>query len=94
MTRPTEPVPTPAVVVDIAAGRPVTAVWANELGGITFAIDGGAEYVKVAPHGFDAEILRLDWAFDRLKVPRVLGTGSPLVCSHVLPEPSTRGTVR
>jgi len=88
VTRPTEPVPTPAVVVDIAAGRPVTAVWANELGGITFAIDGGAEYVKVAPHGFDAEILRLDWAFDRLKVPRVLGTGSTWLHTRGLPGSS------
>ena len=44
MTRPTEPVPTPSV-----------AVWRNELGDVTFAIDGGAEYVKVAPHGLDAD---------------------------------------
>lgn len=32
---------TPAVVAAIAAGRPVAAVWRNELGGVTFSIDGG-----------------------------------------------------
>ena len=92
MTRPTEPVPTPAVVIGIAAGRPVTAVCVNELGGVTFAIDGGAEYVKVMPPrcapGTDAEILRLEWAADYLTVPRVLGSGSTWLHTRGLPGSS------
>lgn len=66
MSRPTEPVLTPSVVTDIAAGRPVTAVWVNELGGVTFAIAGGSEYVKIYPEErallLAAEAPRLTWA--------------------------------
>jgi aminoglycoside phosphotransferase len=66
VSRPTEPVPTPLVVTDIAAGRPVTPVWVYELGGVTFAVDGGSEYVKVTPsrsaHQLEAEACRLGWA--------------------------------
>lgn len=80
MSRPTEPVPTPSVVADIAAGRPVSAVWVNELGGVTFAIDGGAEYVKVMPLRWaptlEAESVRLGWTAAYLTVPRVLSTGT------------------
>ena len=48
VTVPSEPVPVPEVVADIAAGRPVVAVWVNELGGVTFAGGTAArEYVKV-----------------------------------------------
>jgi kanamycin kinase len=67
------------VVTDVAAGRPVTPVWVNELGGVTFAIDGGSEYVKVTPsrwaHQLEAEACRLGWAAAYLAVPRVLGAG-------------------
>ena len=66
MSIPSEPVPVPGVVADIAAGRPVAAVWVNELGGVTFRVDGGAEYVKVSPprwaHHLVAEAHRLRWA--------------------------------
>jgi len=79
VTRPIEPVPTPSVVSDIAAGRPASAVWVNELGGVTFSVDGGTEYVKVMPlrwaHALEAEIHRLGWAAAYLTVPRVLGAG-------------------
>jgi kanamycin kinase len=65
VSRPTEPVPTPSIVTGIAAGRPVGAVWINELGGVTFAIAGGSEYVKVTParwaHGLEGEVCRLGW---------------------------------
>jgi kanamycin kinase len=88
VTRPTEPVPTPSVVTAIAAGRPATAVWVNELGGITYVIDGGAEYVKVGPHGFEAEALRLGWAAAYLAVPRVLGTGPGWLRTAGLPGSS------
>lgn len=38
--------PVPDVVSALADGRPVRAVWVNGLGGVTFTIDSGAEYVK------------------------------------------------
>lgn len=79
MTAPSEPVPVPEVVSDIAAGRPVVAVWVNELGGVTFGLDGGREYVKVGPpewaHHLVAEAERLAWAARYIRVPRVLGAG-------------------
>jgi kanamycin kinase len=46
---PIEPGPVPAVVTRIAAGRPVYAAWANEIGGLTFQVgdDDRREFVKV-----------------------------------------------
>jgi len=80
VTRPSEPVPIPAVVSNIAGGRPVAAVWVNALGGLTFEVDGGREYVKVTPPRWaqclEAEIERLRWAAAYVRVPRVLGAGS------------------
>ena len=66
VTFPSGPVPVPDVVHALADGRPVTAVWENELGGVTFAIGAGAEYVKTypaehAPLLTDAAV-RLRWA--------------------------------
>ena len=43
--------PVPDVVAAIAAGRPVEAVWLNELGGITWRIDGGTSPVNEAGEG-------------------------------------------
>ncbi|VEG38077.1 aminoglycoside phosphotransferase [Mycolicibacterium flavescens] len=78
MTLPTEPVPTPGVVTRIAAGRPVRAVWRNELGGVTFEVTGG-EFVKVYPPGaahlLAAEVPRLRWARRYTPVPEVLAAG-------------------
>ena len=92
MSRPTEPVPTPSVVTGIAAGRPVDAVWVNELGGVTFAIAGGSEYVKVTParwaHGLEGEVCRLGWAATYLRVPRVLGAGDGWLHTAGLPGTS------
>jgi len=69
----------PFVVEDIAAGRPVAATWVNELGGVTFSVADGSEYVKVLPpqwaHLLTAEVCRLEWAAAYLRVPRVLGAG-------------------
>lgn len=71
---------TPPRVLAIAAGRPVTPVWSNELGGTTFEI-GGAErwFVKWAPAtspvDLDAERARLAWAIEFASVPPVLGHG-------------------
>jgi kanamycin kinase len=67
------------VVAEIAAGRQAAAVWVNELGGVTFAVDGGREYVKVYPddaaHLLAAEAPRLRWAGRYTPVPAVLAAG-------------------
>ena len=97
MTVPQEPMPVPAVVTDIAAGRPVTAVWVNELGGVTFRLDTGDEFVKVsspawahlgappACGGLVAEAERLRWAASYVRVPRVIGTGNGWLHTAGLP---------
>jgi kanamycin kinase len=89
VAHPGEPVPIPAVVASIAAGRPVKAVWVNELDGVTFEVDGGAEYVKVATaewaHLLVAEAERLRWAASYVRVPRVLGAGEGWLHTAGLP---------
>ncbi|QNI09098.1 phosphotransferase [Mycobacterium kubicae] len=79
MSFPSSPPPTPAVVRRLAGDRPVRAVWVNELGGITYRVDSGAEFVKVAPAAaatdFAAEARRLRWAAAYVAVPDVLGIG-------------------
>ena len=79
MTVPTEPVAVPDIVAAIAGGRPVVPVWENELGGVTFDIDGGREFVKVYPddqaHLLAAEVPRLRWAGKYTPVPEVLASG-------------------
>ncbi len=83
---------TPAVVAAIAAGRPVAAVWRNELGGVTFSIDGGSEYVKVSPPAWPrhvvAEVDRLRWAGRYVRVPEVLGAGDNWLHTVGLPASS------
>ncbi|MFT4108471.1 phosphotransferase [Propionicimonas sp.] len=70
----------PDVVRALAAGRPVSPVWRNELGGVTFSIGDGAEYVKYGPpHAeFDplTESERLAWVGAFVTVPRPLGHGA------------------
>ncbi|HVQ51072.1 MAG TPA: aminoglycoside 3'-phosphotransferase, partial [Mycobacterium sp.] len=89
MTVPSEPVPVPELVADIAAGRPVSAVWVNELGGVTFAVDDGREYVKVSPpewaQHLSAERERLAWAAAHIRVPQVLGAGDGWLHTAGLP---------
>jgi Aminoglycoside phosphotransferase len=69
----------PDVVLDLAAGRRVTPVWRNEIGGITFSIAEGVEYVKVGPAHREfapaAEAERLRWLAGYVHVPTVLGFG-------------------
>jgi kanamycin kinase len=76
---PTEPMAVPELVERIAAGRTAVAVWTNELGGVTFEIDGGREFVKVYPdteaHLLAAEVPRLRWARRYAPVPEVLSSG-------------------
>lgn len=96
MTYPTAPVPVPDEVVAIAAGRPVEAVWVNELGGVTFGVGGpggpanlAAEYVKVypaehAPLLVDEE-QRLRWARRYTAVPDVRAAGAGWLHTAGLP---------
>lgn len=69
----------PAVVRELAAGRPVEPVWRNGIGGVTYAIDGGAEYVKHGPvHAEfdpDAEFERLVWVDAFVGAPRPIDRG-------------------
>jgi kanamycin kinase len=87
VTFPTAPVPVPEAVARIADGREVTAVWLNELGGVTFAVAG--EFVKVYPdqHAglLTAEATRLRWAADFAAVPQVLSTGPGWLHTAALP---------
>lgn len=64
----------------IAGGRPVRAVWRNELGGLTFRIGSErfAQFVKFSPGGLPLapEVERMRWAGRYAAVPRVLDHGS------------------
>ena len=62
-------VPVPPVVAEIAGDRPVTAVWVNELGGVTFAIGSQPRRASTsrsiptrAAHLLVDEVPRLRWA--------------------------------
>lgn len=83
-------VPVPEPVLALAAGRPVTAVWVNELGGITFALGarGGRRFVKWVPAGsgidLGAEAARLRWAIGFTPVPRMLGAGADAAGSWIV----------
>lgn len=88
VSTPTEPVAVPDVVADLAAGRDVTAVGRNELGGLTFSL-AGEEFVKVYSDEqaalLVAEEQRLRWAVDHHPVPRVLGAGPGWLHTAALP---------
>lgn len=70
--------PIPAAIQELASGRSATAVWANELGGITWAL-GDDRYVKWqpldTPIDLAAEEERLAWLAPHVAVPRVIGRG-------------------
>ncbi|GAA4619254.1 aminoglycoside 3'-phosphotransferase [Actinoallomurus liliacearum] len=79
---PRSDVTVPACVAALAAGRPVRAVWENELGGLTFEVGADPDrcFVKWAPpdSGLDLteETVRLSWAVAFTPVPRVLDQGA------------------
>ncbi|CAM4389650.1 Aminoglycoside 3'-phosphotransferase [Mycobacterium basiliense] len=78
MTYPASPPTVPAVVRRLAAGRAVRAIWTNELGGVTFRVGSGTEFIKVARPGtfdFADEARRLRWAIQYITVPKVLDFG-------------------
>lgn len=74
-----EPVAVPAWVAELAGGAPVTPVWRNGLGGLTFRFGRGEEYLKVQRPGLDwdpdADVARLNWLKGIVPVPRVLASG-------------------
>jgi aminoglycoside phosphotransferase len=63
--------------VGLAAGGRCHLVWRNELGGLTFRLDGG--FVKWNPrrtgNDLEKERLRLQWLETRHPVPRVITWG-------------------
>lgn len=71
----------PELVLELAGGRPVVAVWGNGIGGVTWQVDAGAarEFVKVGPPHPEFEPAdeaeRLVWASRWVPVPEVLGVG-------------------
>jgi aminoglycoside phosphotransferase len=76
-----EHVVVPAAVRAVAAGRAVSPVWLNVLGGLTFEMNDetGRSFVKFAPAGsglpLAREAERLAWAQHFTPVPRVLSAG-------------------
>jgi hypothetical protein len=72
----------PAAIEALAGGRPLRAVWRNELGGLTFEIGTGADrrFVKWAPAGsaldLDREAARLAWARAFTPVPAPVELGA------------------
>jgi aminoglycoside phosphotransferase len=80
--KPAEEPEVPPVVTRLARGRPLRAVWRNELGGLTFEIGSAAArtFVKWAPAGsgldLHREAVRLRWAGRYAIVPRVLEQGA------------------
>ncbi|BBX99108.1 phosphotransferase [Mycobacterium lacus] len=85
MSFPSSPLPVPAVVSRFSAGRPVRAVWVNELGAVTYrvgAATSNSEFIKVGKCGatdfaadFADEARRLRWAAPYVAAPPVLGAG-------------------
>lgn len=69
----------PSLVTRLAAGRPIEPVWRNEIGGITFSIADGAEYVKHGPpdaeFDADAEFARLRWVSAYVRAPEPIDHG-------------------
>jgi aminoglycoside phosphotransferase len=79
---PDRALPVPLAIERIAAGRRLTLVWHNELGGQTYEVGTGAarEFAKWVPtaSGIDLsrELVRLEWAASYVHVPRVLDHGA------------------
>jgi kanamycin kinase len=71
----------PEAVTSIAGGQHMTLEWANEAGGLTFAIGAGPGrcFIKWAPDGsgldLEAEADRMEWAGQFHPVPQPLARG-------------------
>ncbi|WP_197430209.1 phosphotransferase [Auraticoccus cholistanensis] len=70
----------PQVVRELAAGRPLRGVWRNDLGGLTFLVEGAGEYVKWSPEHWEIDLGReaekSAWVSRWLPAPRVLAVGA------------------
>lgn len=72
----------PAAVSSLIGRRPYEVVWINELGGLTFRVEDGAEFLFLKwsslKSGLDllAEARRLEWASSFTPVPAVIESGS------------------
>ncbi len=72
----------PECVARLAKGRRLRVVWRNELGGITFEMDGARQrsFVKWQPSGGGIDLVeeaeRLAWAYRYARVPGVVARGS------------------
>ncbi|MBM7788810.1 aminoglycoside 3'-phosphotransferase [Tenggerimyces flavus] len=86
--------PVPEAVQTLGAGDPVTTLWINGEGGMTFRV-GATRFAKWVPAGSGldlvAEAERMRWASRYAKVPRVLESGADasgawLVTSALLGE--------
>lgn len=79
---PVEPVEVPPIVRALAGGEPVTAVWVNEAGGVTWQLGagGGRRFLKWAQAGSGLPLVReagrLRWAARWTPVPSVLDSGT------------------
>ncbi|WP_242613858.1 aminoglycoside 3'-phosphotransferase [Actinomadura roseirufa] len=80
----------PSVVAALAGGDTITPVWCNELGGLTFRLEGEAvRYVKWVAAGtpeidLHAEAERLAWARQWVTVPRVIEHGADDECAWLV----------
>ena len=78
MTIPTGDIPVPPRVRALAGRAELTAVWRNELGGVTFRTDDG-RHIKYGPLHAEtamiAEAGRLEWAGRYIAVPEVIDVG-------------------
>jgi aminoglycoside phosphotransferase len=82
----------PPAVAAAAAGRPVTVVWHNRLGGLTCEVGTGPDrrFVKWLPAGsgtdLGREAARLRWAAPFTPVPRLIGQGRDEAGSWLVTE--------
>ncbi|MCA0296241.1 MAG: aminoglycoside 3'-phosphotransferase [Actinobacteria bacterium] len=69
----------PAIVHELARGRAVEIVWRNEIGGVTYRLGDGDEYVKYGPPHWefdaDPEFERLRWVSAYVAAPRPIDHG-------------------
>jgi len=81
------------VAAAVAAGRPVTLVWQNQAGGLTFEIGagGGRCFLKWTPVSSEADLsaeaARMRWAARYTPVPEVLAEGADDAGSWLVTTP-------
>jgi kanamycin kinase len=89
---PTEHVEPPEIVRRMAIGATSRLAWRNELGGLTYEVEGrqGHVFVKWAPRGsgvdLTAEAERMTWARAFTPVPRPVGQGADTEGSWLVTE--------